>query len=156
MAGSAEQAWWICPGGADHEWPSTIVNRIKGKGCPYCAGQKVSVTNCLATRYPEIAKQWHPTKNGTLTASAVVAGTEQKVWWQCTQDSKHEWDARISNRVHGRGCPFCNSGWTIEAIRGFVASLINYLETFTPAEREHPTFAISINTQTIVWLRNEK
>jgi hypothetical protein len=134
VAGSTKKAWWICPEGADHEWEAVIDNRVRGKGCPYCAGQKVSVTNCLATRYPEIAKQWHPTKNGTLTPSAVVAGTQQKVWWQCTQDSKHEWDARISNRVHGRGCPVCNKGWTVTAIRGFVASLINYLGTFTPAE----------------------
>ncbi|MEG4107962.1 zinc-ribbon domain-containing protein [Microcoleus sp. S13_C5] len=134
VAGSAKKAWWICPEGADHEWDASIVNRIKGRGCPCCSGQKISVTNCLETRYPEIAKQWHPTKNGTLTPSAVIAGSEEKVWWQCTQDSKHEWEAMISNRVHGRRCPFCNSGWTVEKIRHFISTLINHLETFTAAE----------------------
>jgi hypothetical protein len=64
-----------------------------------------------------------------------LAGTAKRVWWRCSIDPSHEWEALISNRTqHGRGCPVCNSGWTLQTIRTFVASLINYFQTFTPAE----------------------
>lgn len=30
------------------------------------------------------------------------------MWWKCAKG--HEWMAAISNRVHGTGCPVCNTG----------------------------------------------
>ncbi|OLN24302.1 zinc-ribbon domain-containing protein [Desulfosporosinus metallidurans] len=39
--------------------------------------------NDLATTKPEIVQEWHPTKNGNLKPSDVVAGSERKVWWKC-------------------------------------------------------------------------
>src|SRR5262249_388119 len=41
-------------------------------GCPYCAGKKVSAENCLLTVNPEVAAEWHPTKNGSLTPADVT------------------------------------------------------------------------------------
>ena len=40
----------------------------------------------------------------------------------------------MANRTKGRGCPRCNKGWTLEAIRLFVSSLKKHLHAFTPAE----------------------
>ncbi len=34
----------------------------------------------------------------------------------------------------GSGCSQCNSGWTVDAIRSFIKSLIGHIESFTPAE----------------------
>ncbi len=134
-AGSAKKVWWKCPKGSDHEWDSQVRSRVRGYGCQCCAGQKASVTNSLASLYPEIAKEWHPEKNGTRTPDQVAAGSNEKVYWRCLIDPSHEWRAIISNRTNlGNGCPACKKGWTVEAIRGFVSSLINHLETFTPAE----------------------
>ena len=99
-----------------------------GVGCPFCAGKKPSVTNSLTSLYPEIAKEWHPERNGTLTPGQVVAGSNRKVWWRCTIDPSHSWEAKIVNRTKlGRGCPACKSGWTVEVIREFVRSLMNHL-----------------------------
>jgi len=56
----------------------SIHNRSKGIGCPYCANKKVCKDNCLQTTNPELAKEWHPTKNGKLTPSAVTAGSGKK------------------------------------------------------------------------------
>ena len=36
-------------------------------GCGYCDGKQVGLSNCLATKNPELAKEWHPTLNGNLT-----------------------------------------------------------------------------------------
>jgi hypothetical protein len=66
-----------------------------------------------------------------------VAGSHTKVWWKCPQNPCHEWQAAPGSRTQkrrGTGCPFCNVGWTLEAIRNFVSSLNEHLATFTPAE----------------------
>jgi len=76
-------------------------------GCNYCAGQKVGLSNCLATKNPELAKEWHPTLNGDLTPYDVTCGTDKKVWWQCKDNPKHKWFAKINNRNYGRDCPYC-------------------------------------------------
>ncbi len=105
--GSANKVWWTCPEAPDHEWEAVLKSRTSGSGCPFCAGKRVSVTNSLATLQPELAAQWHPTKNGDLTPDMVVAGSEKKVWWKCPEGPDHEWEAILSSRTSGRGCPFC-------------------------------------------------
>jgi superfamily II DNA or RNA helicase len=134
VAGSNRRVWWICTKGCDHEWEAVISSRVRGNKCPYCAHQKLSVTNSLATLYPEVALQWHPTKNKNLTPNQVISGSNKKAWWRCPNHPNHEWESVIASRVNGTGCPICNSGWTVPAIRQFVSSLINHLETFTPSE----------------------
>jgi hypothetical protein len=59
----------------------------------------------LQTINPELAKQWHPKKNGRLTPQDVTPNSDKKAWWIC--GSGHEWKATISNRNRGRGCPYC-------------------------------------------------
>jgi superfamily II DNA or RNA helicase len=64
-------------------------------------------------------------------------GSRKKVWWQCPKGPDHEWQAAVCDRTRGdgaTGCPYCNLGWTLRAIRAFVASLKEHLEAFTPAE----------------------
>ncbi len=78
--------------------------------------------------------EWHPSKNAGLTPFDVVAGSNKKLWWQCLESPDHEWQATVANRTHGRGCPRCNKGWTLEAIRLFVLSLKDHLHAFSPAE----------------------
>jgi len=81
-----------------------------GQGCPYCRGMQVGITNCLATKRPDLAKEWHPTKNGELTPYNVTAGSGIKVWWQC--DKGHEWETTISDRnLKNCGCPYCTGNF---------------------------------------------
>lgn len=61
---------------------------------------------------PEVAKQWHPTKNGDLTPADVSAGSKRKAWWIC--DKGHEWEAVISSRARGNGCPYCANKKVLE------------------------------------------
>ena len=37
----------------------------------------------LQEEFPNIAKEWHPTKNGKLTPLDVSQGQAIKVWWRC-------------------------------------------------------------------------
>lgn len=104
LPGSHVSVWWQCDSG--HEWRATIKSRVEGNGCPVCSNRiAVAGVNDLVTVYPDIAKQWHPTKNGVLKPTEVVAKSERKVWWCC--EKKHEWQAQVSSRISGRGCPVC-------------------------------------------------
>ena len=61
----------------------------------------------LADNNPELAAQWHPTKNGNLKPTDVTVCSGVDVWWQCQYNEKHEWLARVANRRNGTNCPFC-------------------------------------------------
>ncbi|PEI34730.1 zinc-ribbon domain-containing protein [Bacillus pseudomycoides] len=102
--GSRKKVWWICDKG--HEWETSVSERTRGYGCPYCSGQRVAVgENDLATLNPYLAKEWHPYKNGDLTPNDVTKGSHIKVWWVCKIG--HEWESRVANRNNGNGCPHC-------------------------------------------------
>ncbi len=82
---------------------------IVGNGCSYCRGLKVGISNCLATKNPNLAKQWHPTLNGDLTPYDVTCGSRKIIWWQCPNNLKHIWKAEVDKRNHKNdGCPYCS------------------------------------------------
>lgn len=105
LPGSEEKVWWRCSHG--HVWRATIHSRTDGCGCPVCANRAVAPgVNDLASQFPRLAEEWHPTKNGTLTPQEVTFGTKRKVWWQC--EKGHEWCVSIQSRtLDGTGCPVC-------------------------------------------------
>lgn len=102
--GSHLKIWWKCPKGPDHEWQARPNGRTSGRGCPFCAGQRPSVTNCLATVRPDLASLWHPTRNGKSTPQTVTALSHHSIWWKCAVDETHLWRASPSATT---GCPFC-------------------------------------------------
>lgn len=102
---SGLMVWWKC-NICKNEWQAKISDKNKCGGCPYCTGQKVHINNCLATRNPELAKEWHPTKNDKLTTCDVTNKSSKKVWWKCYK-CNHEWVAAIYNRERTL-CPKCS------------------------------------------------
>ena len=104
--GSPTKVWWMC-NKEQHEWQASITSRNNGIGCPICSGNQVLAGfNDLATVNPELAKEWHPTKNKSKTPSQVKWGSPTKVWWMCNKE-QHEWQASIASRNNGIGCPSC-------------------------------------------------
>ena len=103
--GSAKKVWWHCDRG--HGWQAQIRSRADGSGCPVCANRAVAEgANDLASRFPELAKEWHPTKNGALTPRDVAPGTKRQVWWRC--EKGHTWRCSVQSRtLEGTGCPVC-------------------------------------------------
>ena len=101
--------WWICSKG--HEWETSVNSRTgtNGHGCPYCAGNLPTADYNLALVFPEVAKWWHPTKNGTVKCEDMLPKSNQKVWWLCSKG--HEYETAINNRVRSvdGGCPYCNN-----------------------------------------------
>lgn len=77
----------------------------------------------LSTGNPDLANEWHPFKNGLLTANDVTIGSGRKVWWKCSKDPLHEWESTVINRGNGNGCPYCS---------GKKATKNNCLKTLNP------------------------
>lgn len=161
---SDKKVWWICPYDVpddypveslrgkhfDFEWKAAIGNRTGNQrlGCPYLSGQAVwPGFNDLQTVNPELARQWHPIKNGGLKPTQVTVNSNKKVWWYLPYDVPNdysikslrgkrfdfEWQAKICNRNNGSNCPYLSNQavWT-----GF-----NDLTTIIPniAKEWHPT-----------------
>ena len=127
--GSDKKVWWLLKCGHEFETGVEYKSRI---GCPICAGRQILVGfNDLATTNPKLAAEWHPTKNEILTIHTVTKRSDKKAWWlgKCG----HEWEASISNRTIGRGCPVCANV--------LIISGINDLATTNPklAAEWHPT-----------------
>jgi len=103
---SAIKVWWKCQKG--HEWYDTIASMRFNPRCPCCyPGWRTSENNNLAVKRPEVARQWHPTKNGTLLPTHVSPWSSKKVWWKCQKG--HEWVAPIATRRPPLLCPECTS-----------------------------------------------
>lgn len=106
MPNSNKRVWWECPDG--HEWEAIISDRNNGNGCPYCSNKKILPGfNDLATKNPELAKEWNYKKNDNLLPTNFSPNSTKKVWWVCKKG--HEWEASICNR-NGKcsGCPYCS------------------------------------------------
>lgn len=103
---SNKKFWWKCKK-CGYEWETPVYRRTKGYGCPACSGNVVvSGINDLATTHKYLVKEWNFEKNGEKLPSEYTAGSCKKIWWKCTKCG-YEWEASISNRTRGTGCPKC-------------------------------------------------
>lgn len=109
VSGSSFRAWWRCEKGPDHEWQAVVSDRVEDQsGCPFCSFRKTSITNVISTVAPQIAKEWHRTKNGELKPNRVRAHSRTNYWWQCP-DCGYEYKAQVYSRVERKtGCRNCS------------------------------------------------
>lgn len=123
--GSDKKVWWLCETG--HSYSATVSNRVYGKCCPECSVNKrvynknknrIEKIGSLQETHPLLAKEWHNTLNGDLTPEQVTYGSDKKVWWICSKG--HNYQASISNRVYGKGCPICAGKKIVSGINDLV------------------------------------
>ncbi len=102
---SNTSVWWKCKLG--HEWKATIDARVRGTGCPYCSNNRIlKGYNDLSTKRPDLLHEWDFEKNkDKLDPTKLSCGSGKKAWWKCTKG--HSWNAEISSRNKGAGCPYC-------------------------------------------------
>lgn len=87
-------------------------------GCPHCRGQRTTEEKLAALTLntdehginPEIASQWHPSKNGTLRLDRLSPGSRRTVWWY-EPSCGHEWQATPAEREKRQRlrCPECRT-----------------------------------------------
>lgn len=153
--GSKQKVWWRCSRG--HFWQTAVYIRTTGgAGCPYCAGKLPwPGESDLATREPQLASEWHPTRNGTLTPDQVLPGSHRMVWWRCGKG--HEWKSQINSRVAGCGCPYCAARQIIPGETDLL-STDPLLAAQWHSEKNAPLTPkdVSMGTSKRVWWRCEK
>lgn len=139
LPGSVEKVSWICKK-CGSKWVAQInVRTQRGQGCPYCAGNRPLIgVNNLATKYPDIAKEWHPTKNGDLKASEVSYGSKKRVWWLCPVG--HLYDMPIDKRtIRGSKCPICSGHRTVSGINDFATVYPDIAKEWHPTKNGDKT-----------------
>ncbi|PFE01233.1 hypothetical protein CN288_17140 [Bacillus sp. AFS023182] len=103
---TTEEVNWICKKG--HIWSEKASQRVKnGKGCRKCEKYQQSI----ALLNPEIAKEWHPTKNKEIyritTPEETSARCNERIWWLCGECG-NEYKAMVKARHIGEArCPNC-------------------------------------------------
>jgi hypothetical protein len=145
--GSGKEAWFRCPIDG-HEWQATITVIAKGSwqkgnsGCPACRGFVATKATSLIGLFPDyIAQYWDHDKNQKLglDPNELTRGSNSEAWFKCPIDG-YEWKTRINGITKSawsqgnNGCARCGSGWTLEAVRQFVASLESHIPNLTQAE----------------------
>lgn len=103
-ANTRYRAAWKCD--KNHKYRATIYNRLKGRGCPYCAGKKPIIgVNDLETLYADLIKEeWDYIKNRRKPCE-FLPKSNHRAWWKCKNN--HSWKALISERTRGTGCLEC-------------------------------------------------
>jgi hypothetical protein len=156
--GSCKEVWWMCEKG--HEWPAIVYSmyynnknkRVKKQyvGCPYCGGKKTNKENCLANTFPDIAKEWHPTKNGKLTPYDVTKGSTKKIWWKCKKG--HEWPTTPNIRTcQHTGCPYCN-GFRLDRQHNLAIAFPEIAKEWHPTKNGKLTpYDVTPLTNRVVW-----
>ncbi|MEG4006953.1 zinc-ribbon domain-containing protein [Microcoleus sp. Pol11C1] len=143
--GSSKEAFFKCPIDC-YEWVAPL-SQIKlswkrgNSGCPACRGWVATKTTSLISIYPDYVPQyWDYEKNHQLGLhpTALTKGSNQEAWFKCPIDG-YEWKTRINSITRSSwsqgnsGCARC-FGWSLEAIRQFVASLEVHIPNLTQAE----------------------
>lgn len=102
--GSNKKVWWRCLTDPSHEWKASPKQRAHNNTCPFC--------DSLAVRFPQIAKEYHPTLN-EIPSNQVAASSHNIVWWKCEKGFDHVWQSTVNNRTSMlTGCPIC-SGYRV-------------------------------------------
>ncbi len=63
--------------------------------------------NDLKTMFPNLAEEWDYDKNAGISPESYRPGSNARVWWRC-KTCGQSWEAAISNRTRGTGCPRCS------------------------------------------------
>lgn len=172
--GSGLKVWWLCSRTGLHEWECSVRKRTSGQNCQTCL--RVRDGHSLEAKFPDIAAEWHKTKNRhifpvwdpktakqankrvqknrRLLPSDVAAFSKQSVWWQCKISKEHVWEEKINNRT-GKGlrCPYC-SGVKITAENSLAAKMPQAEKIWHPSRNLPLTpFQVSFGMTCSVWWR---
>ncbi len=125
-SGSGKKVWWL--GKCGHEWQARVSDRLFHKsGCPYCQRKKLlRGFNDLESLNPTLAIEWHPTKNAPLSPRDVTSNVNKKVWW--LSSCGHEWQASVSSRNSGDGCPYCSGKRVLQGFNDLESQCPDILE----------------------------
>jgi very-short-patch-repair endonuclease len=97
--------------------------------------RKIDPTKSLSAMSPEVASEWHPTKNGDLKPDQFTFRSGWKVWWKCKDG--HEWNSTIASRTNGVNCGIC---WNLKRSKKRITDKNSFVKKYPNLVLEwHPT-----------------
>lgn len=140
-------AWWRCADG--HEWRVRIESRTtSGSGCGDCYRNRSAKRQSLEVAVPSLARQWHPSRNGTLTPSDVSPGSGREVWWLCRRG--HEWSEGVGRRVRRPDCAYC-SGRRVTPENCFAALRPTVASQWHPSKNDRTPDSVLPGSDHVAW-----
>jgi hypothetical protein len=61
------------------------------------------------TQHLDLKNEWAGDLNTGLEFTSLTPSSTMKVWWRCSKDSRHVWQATVQKRSQGQGCPVCRN-----------------------------------------------
>jgi hypothetical protein len=111
----------VCRRNKDHVWKTRVTDAVKtfkkgkklGPTCMECGIQNVLPGKSLKDKYPKIAEEFHPTKNGYFKPEDFSVSSRKTIWWLCKRNPQHEFQNSVGNRVRFKQkCPHCSGSQT--------------------------------------------
>lgn len=102
--GSRKLVWWRDED-CGHEWQETPARREQGQRlrCPQCR----TILDSLAYHFPDLAAEWSPANPLSVWQVRPTGQTLFTPAWICSANPDHAWQATLSSRANGSGCPEC-------------------------------------------------
>lgn len=140
------KVFWLCDKcKISHRYLARVVDKIRGRGCPYYSGKLVGFGNSVLDRHPDVSKDWAHSLN-KKGPHEYTFGSRKKVWFSHTtfDGEVHTWKARIKNRTLGKTqCPHCVCGDVSKISQVWLDSLdIKYLLREYPIEIGNAKFRV--------------
>lgn len=110
--------------------------------------------NDLETLFPQIAKEWHPSKNGNVLPSEVHPFSNKMAWWH--GDCGHEWQSTVANRTNGNQCPICANRCILKGENDLATLNPLLTEEWDYEKNDITPFEIGVGSATRVWWRCKK
>ena len=142
-----KKVWFKCEKG--HSYKKIVGARFYG--CKYCAGKAIDGSNNLAVIYPDVAKEWHPTKNNGVTPRDVAPSARADYWWLCPKG--HSYEVGIYKRTSGKktqGCPYC-SGYKVDHTNCLSATHPELCKQWHPTKNEINPEDVTFGTSKKAW-----
>lgn len=129
--GKHNKVWWVCPDcGSPYDMP---INSRTGQNqkCSFCRGLRINESNSLVYVRPNLAKQWHPKKNGDLTPYDVSYRYTKKAWFICVNCGSEYGCSLVNVTKDNNGCEYCaghavNETNSLASLRPDIASQWDY------------------------------
>ena len=118
LPGTKQQFWWKCKKGHSFQRSPYLRTRRRSAPsfilCPHCSHAVATPGEySLATEHPDLMKEWDWKKNAELDLHPdhLLPESNKKAHWICHKG--HHWEAVVSSRTRGNGCPYCSGKFTI-------------------------------------------
>jgi hypothetical protein len=110
-----------------------------GKGCPFCSGKRVNLTNNLLYLRPDICVDWDYDSNTKLPEN-ITECSSYNASWVCHKCG-HKWETMVASRTNlNSGCAKCMKKEAIKSYkRNVISKTGNLIETHSKLVDEwHP------------------